>query len=203
MATIGENIKAKRKERGLTLEEVARRLGTSKQTIGRYESGVISNIPNEKVERIAEVLGTTPAALAGWAEDGILPISTRRIPMLGEIACGEPIFAEEEHGTFVTVDEGLDVDFCLRAHGDSMVGARILDGDLVLVRKQESVDNGEIGVVIIDGEATLKRVYFYPQEGKLILSPENPRYAPLVYLGHELDSIKILGKAVAFQSRIR
>jgi repressor LexA len=96
----------------------------------------------------------------------------------------------------------LDADFCLRAHGDSMIGARIYDGDIVFIRSQNSVDNGEIAAVIINDEATLKRVYFYPDEEKLILTPENPRYAPLVYLGGELENIKILGKAIAFQSAV-
>ena len=205
--SIGKNMRQRRRALGYTLEEVARQLGTSKQTIQRYESGKISNIPSEKIEQIAAFLQTSPSALVGWSsereEATLLPLRTRRVPMLGEIACGEPIWAEEEHGSYVSVDESLSVDFCLRAHGDSMIGARINDGDLVLVRKQDSVDNGEIGVVIIDGEATLKRVYYYPDEAKLILSPENPRYAPLVYLGSELDRIKILGKAVAFQSRVR
>ena len=81
-----------------------------------------------------------------------------------------------------------------------MTGARIYDGDVVFIRSQSSVDNGEIAAVIINDEATLKRVYYYPTEGKLVLSPENPRYAPLVYVGRELDSVKIIGKAVAFQS---
>ena len=81
-----------------------------------------------------------------------------------------------------------------------MMGARIFDGDIVFIRKQEAVDNGEIAAVIINDEATLKRVYYYPSEEKIVLSPENPRYAPLVYIRDELDTIKILGKAVAFQS---
>jgi repressor LexA len=83
-----------------------------------------------------------------------------------------------------------------------MTGARIYDGDVVFIRMQSSVDNGEIAAVIIGDEATLKRVYYYPEEEKLVLSPENPRYAPLVYVGDELASVRILGKAVAFQSRI-
>ena len=122
--------------------------------------------------------------------------------MLGEIACGEPIYAEEEHETYFAADSSLDADFCLRAHGDSMTGARIYDGDIVFIRSQSSVDNGEIAAVIINDEATLKRVYFYPEEGKLVLSPENPRFAPLVYVKDELNSIKIIGKAIAFQSSI-
>ena len=83
-----------------------------------------------------------------------------------------------------------------------MIGARIYDGDLVFIREQDSVDNGEIAAVIINDEATLKRVYYYPNESKLVLSPENPKYPPFVYIKEELNSIKIIGKAVAFQSVI-
>ena len=83
-----------------------------------------------------------------------------------------------------------------------MIGARINDGDIIFIRSQSVVNNGEIAAVIINDEATLKRVYYYPKEEKLILSPENPRYAPLVYIGRELEQIKIIGKAIAFQSTI-
>lgn len=201
-----ENLKKIRKARGLTLEELAARLGTSKQTISRYERGVIANVPREKIEQLAQTLETTPAELMGWSRiggaRGIMPITVKRLPIIGEIACGEPIYASEEHESYATCDESLGADFCLRAHGDSMLGARIHDGDIVFIRQQESVDNGEIAAVIIDDEATLKRVYFYPNEEKLILSPENPRYAPLVYVGSELTNIKIIGKAVAFQSNL-
>ena len=192
--------------RNLTLAELAERVGTSKQTIHRYENGVITNIPPERVEMLARALSTTPSELMGWGAapeiEGILPLSVKKLPMLGEIACGEPIYAREEHETYLAADSKLDADFCLRAKGDSMTGARIYDGDIVFIRSQDSVDNGEIAAVIINDEATLKRVYFYPNEAKLVLTPENPRFAPLVYLGEELNSIKILGKAVAFQSRI-
>ena len=83
-----------------------------------------------------------------------------------------------------------------------MIGARIFDGDIVFIRAQDTVENGEIAAVIIGDEATLKRVYFYPEKSKLVLSPENPKYEPLVYIGKELEEVKILGKAVAYQSRI-
>lgn len=109
----------------------------------------------------------------------------------------------EEYGSFISTTDDLDVDFCLRAVGDSMIGARIYDGDIVFVRKQSSVDNGEIAAVLIDDEATLKRVYYYPDKNKLVLSPENPKYEPFVYIGEELSEVRILGKAVAFQSVIR
>jgi len=201
---ISNELKRLRNEKRMSLEELARLVGTSRQTIHRYENGTISNIPPEKVERLAAALGTTPAMLMGWRSEirGIMQIKTKKLPMLGRIACGEPIYAEEEHESYVAIDDGIDADFCLRASGDSMVGARINDGDIVFIRSQESVDNGEIAAVIIGDEATLKRVYYYPNEGKLVLSPENPRYAPLVYVGEELATIKIIGKAVMFQSRI-
>lgn len=203
-----ENLKRLRKQKRMTLEELADAIGTSKQTIHRYENGIISNIPADKVLKLAAALDVSPAELMGWdGEDfssfnynNVLPYSVKRIPMLGNIACGEPIFADEEHESFVNVGDGIDADFCLRASGDSMMGARIFDGDIVFIRKQEAVDNGEIAAVIINDEATLKRVYYYPSEEKIVLTPENPRYAPLVYIRDELDTIKILGKAVAFQS---
>ena len=207
---IANKLKELRKARGLTLEELAEKVGTSKQTIHRYENGVITNIPPEKVEILASALSTTPSHLMGWVADkrpvpyneNLVPLSLKKLPILGEIACGEPIYAEEEYESYAAADSKLDADFCLRAHGDSMTGARIYDGDIVFIRAQSSVDNGEIAAVIINDEATLKRVYYYPEEEKLVLSPENPRYAPLLYVKDELDSIKIIGKAVAFQSAV-
>ena len=201
-------LKALRKSRGLTLENLAELIGTSKQTIQRYESGRISNIPPERVESLARALGTTPSELMGWGDDiavydNIAPLTVKKLPLLGKIACGEPIYAAEEHESYVAVGSSLDSDFCLLASGDSMIGARIYDGDIVYIRSQDTVDNGDIAAVIINDEATLKRVYFYPEEAKLILSPENTKYAPLVYVKEELNNIKILGKAVAFQSIIR
>lgn len=204
---LSNNLKALRKERHLTLEELARRLGTSKQTIQRYENGIIANVPPEKIEKLAEALAVTPAELMGWSEsksepDGILPLSFKKIRLIGDIACGEPIYADEQYESFAVVGSEVDVDFCLKARGDSMTGARIHDGDIVFIKAQDTVDNGEIAAVIINDEATLKRVYYYPEEEKLILCPENPRYAPLVYFKDELMGIKILGKAVYFQSKI-
>lgn len=204
---LGERLKSLRKSKGLTLEELAERVGTSKQTVHRYENGQISNIPSERIEALARALETTPTSLMGWEKDylsydNIREITRRRIPVLGEIACGEPIYAEESHESFVAVGSGLDADFCLVAKGDSMIGARIYDGDMVFIKAQDFVSNGEIAAVIINDEATLKRVYYYPDEEKLILVAENPKYPPFVYIGKELEAIKIIGKAIAFQSVI-
>ena len=204
--TKGERIRARRRALGLTLEDVAAATGTSRQTIQRYENGVIGNIPDERLEALARALSTTPAYLMGWEKTpphpDLRPIRRRAVPLLGKIACGEPIYAEEDFCGYELAGEGVDADFCLRAAGDSMIGARIFDGDIVFVRSCDTLENGEIGVVVIGDEATLKRVYYDRAGQKLVLSPENPRYAPLVFTGEELATVKILGRAVAFQSRL-
>ena len=188
------------------MELLGEKLGVSRQTIFRYENGTIENIPREKIHRMAEIFGVSEPMLFGFDStlygENFLPLSYRALPMLGDIACGEPIYADEEKGNFVFAEGGIDADFCLRAKGDSMTGARIYDGDIVFVRAQETVENGEIGVVIVQDEATLKRVYYYPESEKLVLMPENAAYEPLVYVGAELDEIKVIGKAVAFQSAL-
>lgn len=130
----------------------------------------------------------------------ISPISTQKIPLLGEVACGEPIFANEDRESYVEVGTDIKADFCLKAKGDSMIGARIMDGDIVFIRKQSMVNNGEIAAVIINDEATLKRVSYHRDKNTLILKAENPKYDDFVYIGEELNHITILGKAVAFQS---
>ena len=201
-------IKELRKAKRITLERLATAVGTSKQTIQRYETGVIANIPTDKIALLANSLGVSPSELMGWDDpissfDNIIPLKTRRLPVIGTISCGDPIYAEQDYGSYVQINASIDASFCLKAKGDSMIGARIYDGDLVFIREQDTVDNGDIAAVIINDEAKLKRVYYYPDESKIVLTPENPRFAPLVYTKEELNSIKILGKAVAFQSAVR
>lgn len=130
----------------------------------------------------------------------LLP-KTNKIPLLGAIACGEPIYKEENE--WIPLPDNIKADFCLRCEGDSMINARIHDGDIVFIQSTPVVNNGCIAAVSIDNEATLKRVYYYPEKGKLILSPENPKYEPFVYVGEELNSVRILGKAVAFISLVK
>ncbi len=126
----------------------------------------------------------------------------KRFPILGQIACGNPIFAEQNYETYVDASADIKADFCLIAQGDSMIGARIQDGDVVFIRAQDIVDNGQIAAVIIDDEATLKRWYYYPEKSKLVLTPENPAYEPLVFIGEELNSVRCLGLAVSFMSNL-
>ena len=127
---------------------------------------------------------------------------TKKSPLIGAIACGEPILAVENIDSYINMAEDINADFALKCKGDSMINARIFDGDLCLYKDAgEDVDDGEIAAVLIGDEATLKRVHKYP--GKLVLSPCNPMYNDLIYQNEHLNSIRILGKAVAFLSAIR
>ncbi len=207
--TTGERIKARRKEIGLSAEKVADTIGVSPATIYRYEKGDIEKVPGDVLVSIAKALHTTPAYLMGWEEEPSLPVADniipipkmKKIPLLGKIACGEPILAEENLEGFVNAPEGYEADFALTCNGDSMIGARILDGDIVLIRQQPDVDDGEIAAVLIENEATLKRVH--KKHGCLILNPANPNYEPIVITGEELADVRILGKAVYFISAVK
>lgn len=134
--------------------------------------------------------------------DNIIPIpKMAKIPLLGNIACGDPILATENLDGFVNAPEEISADFALTCKGDSMIGARILDGDIVLIRQQPDVEDGEIAAVLIDNEATLKRVH--KKAGCLILNPANPAYEPIIIAGEELADVRILGKAVYFISAVK
>jgi repressor LexA len=147
---------------------------------------------------VAFRLRVSPAYLMGW--ENIIPYRTKKVPMLGRIAAGKPIMATEGCEYYVEINESLHVDFCLQIQGDSMIDARILDGDLVFVRQQPVVENGEIAVVSIDNEVTLKR--FYKNDGGVILKPENSKYQPKYYTEKDFKDIRILGKAIFFQSKL-
>ncbi len=212
MTTFSERLRDLRLEQALSQQGLSDRLGISKSSINMYERG--EREPGfQTVTAMADLFGVDTDYLLGsspyrnkeaWlAATQHAPTESRRVPLLGEIACGQPIFANEEYGSFAELTPGLRADFCLKAKGDSMIGARIMDGDLVFIRSQDTVENGEIAAVIVEDTATLKRVYYYPTENLLSLNAENPRYAPLIYTGEELDHVRILGKAVGFQSRVR
>jgi len=203
--TIGEKIKMLRTELHLSVEEVAERLKKNRATVYRYESNEIENLPASILVPLAKILKTTPEYLMGWTESkqgisGIYPIELKRFPLLGEIACGKPTYAAEDRESYILAGSDIKADFCLIAKGDSMINARIEEGDIVFIRAQPDVENGEIAAVLIEDETTLKRVY--KKHNSLVLMAENPIYSPLVYTNEELNTIRILGKAVAFQSDV-
>lgn len=143
----------------------------------------------------------------GWEDTptfptNIIPLPTmKKAPLIGSIACGAPILAEEHIEDYVDMPTNVHADFALICKGDSMINARIFDGDVVYIRQQSTVENGEIAAVLIDNEATLKRVKLLPD--RIILEPENPLYDPLVYRNEEMNAVQIIGKAVAFVSTVR
>lgn len=206
------NLRDIRKERGKTQKQIAKLLGISQQSYSAYENGV-SQPPRDALIKLAEYFQvstdylldrtSSPTFTQGQVTfSNVFPVEKRKIPFLGKIACGEPIFAEEEKGVYVEALSDLHVDFCLQAKGDSMINARIKDGDIVFIRSQPEVNNGEIAAVAIGDTATLKRVYYYPEKNQITLQAENPAFPPLTYVGAELEEIRILGKAVALQSSL-
>ena len=209
--TIGERIKQRRQELGLTADQVAEAIGKNRATVYRYESNEIEKFPIDILYPLAEALHTTPQYLMGWDQNetadtslpsNIIPMpEMRQIPLVGSIACGAPILAEEHIEDYLQIPKEIHADFALQCKGDSMINARIWDGDIVYIRQQETVDSGQIAAVWIDGEATLKRVKIY--DDHISLEPENPMYKPLVYWGKEMNEVRILGKAVAFTSAVR
>ncbi len=206
---LNDKIKYLRNKYNLTLEEVGNHVGVGKSTVRKWESGDIKNMRRDKIAKLAEALHTTPAFLMGWDDtsaidlaDNIIPMpQMNRVPLVGTIACGDPILAEENIEDYIGMPEHVRADFALRCKGDSMIGARIHDGDIVYIRQDAYVNNGDIAAVLIGDEATLKRVY--RNENSIIFQPENPAYAPLVFAGQEMEDIRILGKAVAFTSIVK
>lgn len=134
--------------------------------------------------------------------DNIFPIpKMKKVPLLGTIACGEPILAVENIDAYINMPEEVNGTFALRCKGDSMINARIFDGDIVYIREQPDVENGEIAAVLINDEATLKKVYKYPN--RIELRAENPTVKTFEYEGEDMNNVKILGKAVYFLSAVQ
>lgn len=193
-------------ERGESCYTIAKAVHLSAGTISRYCNNLIDKPKTAVVRMMAEYLRVSPEWLMGYDAPeepvrpaNLLPVETRRIPMLGQVAAGQPILADEQHDCYV--EAGADhADFCLRVKGDSMIGARIYDGDIVFIRAQPDVEDGEIAVILIDDEATLKRVYKLGD--RVILRAENPAYPPMEFSKADGKVLRILGKAIAFQSKL-
>lgn len=205
--SFGAKLKEYRTIHGISQEDLAKKLNTTKQVISRYENEQRSpklSIAVEYSEKLGiplDILVDDKKGLDISSIPGINPLPKMvKKPRLGTIACGEPILAVENIEDYDDVPDDIKCDFTLICKGDSMINARINDGDIVYIRKQEQVDNGEIAAVLIDNEATLKRVYVY--SNKVVLQPENPKYEPFVYVGEEMNEIRIIGKAVGFTSKL-
>lgn len=218
---VADRIRQRREELGMTLEDIASEIGVSRSTVQRYEKGTIGRLKLPVIEAIARALRVAPEWLVGKTDDMLRPpepsppatipfpasnlmpmFGTKPLPRIGDIACGEPALAEQNFEGIDLVPDFVDADFTLQCHGDSMINARIFDGDIVCIRQQEKVENGEIAAVLVDGEeATLKRVRIYPDH--IVLEPENPKYRPMPFWEDDMNRVRILGKATYFISHVR
>ena len=210
MLELYKNIKRRRQQLKMTQTDLALKMGyADKSMIAKIEKGNV-DLPQSKILAFANVLETTPGELMGWdyeAEptetvDNIYKLDKIKLPFLGKVACGEPIFADEDRESYIMIGTDIGADFCLQCQGDSMINARIHDGDIVFVKKTDIVENGEIAVVIIDDEATLKRFFYYREQNLVILKPENPKYQDIILTGEQLNQVRVIGRSVAFQSDV-
>lgn len=210
MAKFCNRLRLLRNSRSLSQQTLSEKIGVSKSSINMYERG--EREPSfETLEAIADFFNVDMDYLLGKSDverkyafvqhipTGFEPTpKMQKVPLIGDIACGEPITAEENLEGYVDAPAMKQIDFALTCHGDSMIDAGIHDGDIVYIRKQPEVENGQIAAVRIGNEATLKRVYYYPEEGKIILQAANAAYPPMSYSGEELNDISIEGLLIGF-----
>ena len=200
MSDLSTRVRLRREQLGLSQEELARRMGyRSRSAITTLEKG-ITDLPQSKVEELAQALETTPAALLGLdapcaCPPGFEPLPTMvQVPLIGSIACGTPITAEQNIECYIGVPAAWHADFALTCHGDSM-SPTICNGDIVCIRCQPEVEQGEIAAVRVGEEATLK--HFHRQGDAVMLLADNAAVCPpMFYAGEQLSELHIEGKAV-------
>lgn len=214
---LGDLIKEYRREHGYSMDQFAKMSGLSKAYISILERNVnpVNNkpvIPSlETIKAVAQAIsmdfndviavldGNQPVSLKDEPEipPGFQPMpKMKKVPLIGAIACGEPITAIENREGEIDAPEDMNCDFALRCEGDSMIGAGIHDGDAVYIRIQPEVENGEIAAVRIGDEATLKRVYLHSDY--IELRPENSAYESIIRRREEMNDVHIEGKAVGY-----
>ena len=195
-------VKELRERAGMQQKEVAMSVGVSGPTVSEWEHGK-KDPSGDRLRKLSELFHVDPGIILGYrpltAEEyktpNIIPLSGQ-VPLVGEIACGTPILAQENiEGTIATPD-GVRADFALRCKGASMEPT-FRDGDLVLIRQQDDADDGKIAAVLIGSEATLKRLHRIP-DGLMLLPENTAAFAPQIYQGEEAASVRIIGVAVGF-----
>ena len=208
--TAGQRLKESRLNSKKTLEQIGMLCGVHKTTVMRWETGDIERIGLPTIQLLASYYGVSDAWLSGLnvpktearTPNGFNPVpNTVKKPRLGAISCGDPIMSEQNFEGYDDVPEDVNCDFTLLCEGDSMIGARICDGDTVYIKQQPTIENGQIAAVLIDGtEKLLKRVYI--TEDSIILQAENPAYPPRSFFKEEMNRVSIIGRAVGFFSNI-
>ena len=199
--TFGEKIKMLREMRSMTLEQVGDIVGVGKSTVRKWETGDIANMRRDKIAKLADALSVSPAYLMGWDEDSIIlegtsayNIAVRRVPILGDTAAGQPIIANRKYDEYIDVPvDGRRFDAAVRVTGDSMAPGYNI-GDLALVRYQDDVLDGQIAVICLDDEVTLKRIYHMPNS--LMLHSDNPKYKPMIISEDDVSNIHLTGRVI-------
>ena len=200
-----ERLYERRIELNLTLDQLAEGSGISKSTLSRYETGEIKDLKMNNVYNLADFLKVSVVWLLGWSDVKYVnkekkATKTRLIPLLGTIHAGFPIYAEDNISEYLSCED-TQCDYALRVKGDSMIGARIYEGDTAYIKKQDDVDSGEIAVCLVNGdEATLKRVYKYGN--KIILHPENPTMKDIEFSKSD-KTLKIIGKLIKVEFKAK
>ena len=204
---VGDRIKELRKEKGISVDKLAELIGKDRATVYRYESQDIEKMPTSVLEPLAKALGTTPAILMGWeqVENNSFPKRNRHlIPVLGKVIAGYPIEAVENILDYEEISESMARQgdfFALQVKGDSME-PKISEGDVVIVRKQEDVDNGDIAIMLVNGdEATIKKIQKF--NGRINLVPSNPAYNVMTYTNEQIEALPVrcLGKVVELRAK--
>lgn len=208
--SIADKLLSLREKEGLTKKALVDKLGIKYSTYANYESGarepnsemlkLIATYYDVSIDYILGLDNVDKKVINVSSIPGILPIEKKRIPLLGDIACGKPMFANQEYESYVEVGSDVRADFAVRATGTSML-PKIHDGDIVFVREQPIVDENEVAVVIIDDEVTLKR-YRRVNEELVSLIPDNPEHNAIYVNLKEKQNVRILGKAIALQRDI-
>ena len=204
--SVGSRIRDRRVALGLSVDEVASKLGKNRSTVYRYESDYIENLPISILGPLSEVLETSPTYLMGWLDgedEDVRHIGhSLRFKIINDTAAGgKPVPNDDSHVEYITFPDDIDASHCVRCKGDSML-PKYQDGDLVFIRVQPMVENGQVAAVKVpagDGRyaTTLKMVYYKPEASRLVLRPINPIYDDLVYEGDKLDGVQIVGPAVS------
>lgn len=211
MPTFQERLAEALELRGMTPADLARATQIGEGAISQYKRGAYK-ASQRNLEKISKALHISIPWLMGVSDnaskdsvfslENVLPLpKMKMVPLIGTIACGNPILAIEDAEETVAMPEHINADFALHCKGDSMINARIFDGDIVYIRTQPEVENGQIAAVRVGDDATLKRVMLYADH--ISLEPENPQYRPIVLWGEDMNTVQILGKAVYFTSAVR
>lgn len=202
---IKDNIKNLRTARQLSQDDLAKAIGCTNKAVSTWEKGTREPRMGA-IQKMADFFGVPKSAIIEDDPQDIyhltnyVALQKKKIPLLGKVAAGEPIYADEHIEEYLPVNEDVHADFALRIQGDSMINAGIEDGNIVFVKKQDEVEQGQIAVVLREDSATVKR--FYRTETMIQLISENPKYPPIIIQESDFQNVRILGRVTAVLKKL-